>query len=212
MADKTESKIDASSLNIYKKIQFVKKMLVDANIQKTGENSYSKYTYYNLGDFLPYIIKFCSEIGLFTDVQFEKEKATLEIINTDNPQETKTYEIQIAELDMKGCNKMQSLGGVQTYARRYLYMNAFDISENDLLDGADPEEVEKEKVTGDKGRKLTEEEAKVLYQILQGKGFSDDDISRTIKQRYNADKLDSLTLEQRNLILKSVENIPNKQG
>ena len=212
MAEKTESKIDASSLNIYKKIQFVKKMLVDTNIQKTGENSYSKYTYYNLGDFLPHIIKFCSEVGLFSDVQFEKEKATLEIINTDNPQETIKYEIPIAELDMKGCNKMQSLGGVQTYARRYLYMNAFDISENDLLDGADPEEVEKEKVTGDKGRKLTEEEAKVLYQILQGKGFSDDDISRTIKQRYNADKLDSLTLEQRNLILKSVENIPNKQG
>jgi hypothetical protein len=38
------------------------------------------------------------------------------------------------ELELKGCNKIQALGGTETYQRRYLYMSAFDIIENDLFD------------------------------------------------------------------------------
>ena len=42
---------------------------------------------------------------------------------------------------LKGCNEIQGLGAIQTYQRRYLYMNAFEISENDYyIDGKENEE------------------------------------------------------------------------
>jgi hypothetical protein len=40
------------------------------------------------------------------------------------------------ELDIKGANAMQSLGGIETYQRRYLYMSALDITENDMFDAS----------------------------------------------------------------------------
>ena len=38
------------------------------------------------------------------------------------------------EIEMKGLNSMQTLGGIQTYQRRYLYMLVFDIVENDIIE------------------------------------------------------------------------------
>ena len=46
------------------------------------------------------------------------------------------------ELELKGCNKIQALGGSETYSRRYLYMSAFDIIENDMFDAVVSEEKE----------------------------------------------------------------------
>ena len=38
------------------------------------------------------------------------------------------------DLEIKGLNKIQVLGGVETYQRRYLYLIAFDIVEGDLIE------------------------------------------------------------------------------
>lgn len=51
-------------------------------------------------------------------------------------------ECPVADLDLKGANKMQMLGGIQTYARRYLYMAMFDITENDAFDAAQGKETQ----------------------------------------------------------------------
>ena len=57
------------------------------------------------------------------------------------------------ELTLKGCTPIQALGGVNTYCRRYLYLNALEIVENDLLDGKagtfEKEEPKKTKVNND---------------------------------------------------------------
>ena len=42
--------------------------------------------------------------------------------------------IPIAELTLKGANAIQNVGGLTTYTRRYLYMIAFEIAENDEFD------------------------------------------------------------------------------
>ena len=48
------------------------------------------------------------------------------------------------DLELKGCNKVQALGGVETYLRRYLYMSAFDIIENDMFDAVENNNNKKE--------------------------------------------------------------------
>ena len=105
------------------------------NLKKTGENKFSGFKYYELADFTPTIIKLCNEVGLFTKFTFDNETATLEIINSDKQEQKEIYTSPMRNLQLKGCNDIQALGGVETYSRRYLYMCAFDIVENDMFDG-----------------------------------------------------------------------------
>lgn len=146
---------EIKKMNIYEKMQKVKKLLSDSELQKTGENEYSKFEYYELSDILPAIITFCEEYRLFTHVNFVKEYSTktitteenqvqekvkvgesaiLTVINIDNPEEKLEYSSDIKDLELKAANAIQNYGGIQTYSRRYLYMNAFDIVEAEMFD------------------------------------------------------------------------------
>ena len=60
--------------------------------------------------------------------------ATLTVTDwEDNSEEEFTTPVE--DLELKGCNKIQALGGVHTYLKRYLYLNALEIVENDMFDG-----------------------------------------------------------------------------
>ena len=122
-------------MNIYEKIQEVKSQLLKANLKKGGVNKFSNFTYYELTDILPTIIELCKEVKLFTAVTFTEEFAILRIINSEKTDEVVEYSSPMRQLELKGCNQIQALGGVETYSRRYLYMCAFDITENDMFDG-----------------------------------------------------------------------------
>ena len=143
-------------MNVYEKLQQARKMLLDKKIKKTGENKFSNYTYFELGDFMPQVISIFAELKLFSFVNFpDKENATLTIINTEKTDETIVYNTSVGEVSLKGAHGIQNLGAVQTYLRRYLYINALEISENDNLDNGNlpPEEdvsklkIDKHKVT-----------------------------------------------------------------
>ncbi|MDR1982492.1 MAG: ERF family protein, partial [Holosporaceae bacterium] len=54
--------------------------------------------------------------------------------NQENPAETLTFSSLTAEVELKGCTPIQGIGAVHTYMKRYLYMNALEIVENDMLD------------------------------------------------------------------------------
>lgn len=123
-------------MNIYEKMQEAKVRLQQKELKKTGENKFSNYKYYELGDFMPAINEICKELKLFTQVNFEKEVAVLTIIDTEKIEDKLEYCSEMVKATLKGCNEIQALGGIQTYQRRYLYMNAFEISENDYyIDG-----------------------------------------------------------------------------
>ena len=127
-------KKDIKSLNIYEKIQKIKDELLKANLKKTGENKFAGFKYYELADFLPTIINLCNEYKVFTRVSFDYNDATLEVRNIEQPEEVVYYTSPMEELELKGCNKVQALGGTETYSRRYLYLACFDIIENDMFD------------------------------------------------------------------------------
>jgi hypothetical protein len=45
-----------------------------------------------------------------------------------------TFSSPMSSAALKGCHDVQNLGAVQTYLRRYLWTNAFEIVEHDALD------------------------------------------------------------------------------
>lgn len=121
-------------MNIYEKVQIIKKEFLEKNIKKSGKNKFANFSYYELSDITPPLIELCNKYKIFTSFSFDKELSKLKIINIEKPEEEIIYTSPMEELELKGCNKIQALGGTETYQRRYLYMSAFDIIENDLFD------------------------------------------------------------------------------
>ena len=60
--------------------------------------------------------------------------AVLNIRAIDKPDETIQFLSPMSEASLKGCHAIQNLGAVQTYLRRYLWVNALEIVEHDALD------------------------------------------------------------------------------
>ena len=122
-----------SEYQVYAKLQKARMMLQAAPIKKSGHNKFANYHYFELGDFLPTINGIFHELGLCSVISFDKELATLRIIDTDNGG-CITFTSPMAEANLKGTHPIQNLGAVETYSRRYLYVTALEIVEHDALD------------------------------------------------------------------------------
>ena len=120
--------------NIYEKLQNIRVAVQDLNLKKTGENKFSHYFYFELGDFLPKINELMLAHKMSSYVSFTGSLATLTIVNIEVPEETVVFTSPMAGADLKGCHAIQNLGAVETYQRRYLYMTAFEIVENDAVE------------------------------------------------------------------------------
>lgn len=179
-------------LNIYEKITNIKSDFLKANVKKSGKNKFANYTYYELADITPVLIELCKQCGIFTKFSYTKENATLEIINIDNPTERELYTSPMEELDLKGCNRIQALGGTETYQRRYLYMSAFDIIENDMFDAVVSEEKKPKK------EELTDEQQERMQLIVDYNKYlyETKTDAEQLKAYYKVELIDQLTNEQ----------------
>lgn len=123
-------------MNVFEKLQKARVELQSRNIKQSGKNEFAKFTYFELGDFLPHVNVIFNELKLFSHVSFTADEATLTIVNVEKPEEKVVFASPMAEANLKGVHPIQNLGAVQTYQRRYLYMAALEISEHDTLDAA----------------------------------------------------------------------------
>lgn len=119
--------------NIYQKLAQARVELQNKGLKKSGENKFSGFTYFELSDFLPSINDIFNQIGLCGIVSFTQELATLTIHNTENDEKL-VITSPMEQATVKGCQPIQNLGAIQTYQRRYLYLSALEIVENDRLD------------------------------------------------------------------------------
>ena len=122
-------------MNIYEKLQNMRVELQGTPLKKSGHNKYSDYDYFEMGDFLPTINILMLNSKLCPVVSFNAELATLTIINSERPEEKIVITSPMAGAQLKACHEIQNMGAVETYQRRYLYMAALEIVENDVLDG-----------------------------------------------------------------------------
>ena len=129
------------SNNIYKKLAEMRVELQNCDIKKSGYNEYGKYSYYEMADFLPYINEIAKNHNVFNLYELQAEKAILKVMDLEEDGCAIEFSIPIAEIAIVGANSMQNIGGVTTYTRRYLYMIAYEIAENDTFDAqvAEPE-------------------------------------------------------------------------
>lgn len=150
-------------IKLYAKLNVIRLELSNL-LSKSGKNDYAKFKYFQLDDFIPQVIELCNKNGLFTKFYIDKEKVVLpkkvekvyidnvetqekeienfeyreygylEITDLDTGYE-ETFKKETKEANVSGASAIQNLGAKSTYMKRYLYMDVFEISESDLVDG-----------------------------------------------------------------------------
>ena len=195
-----------NKINIYQKMQAIKEELLEMNLKKSGENKFAKFSYYELSDFLPQIIKLSNKYKLFTQINFNKENGILTIIDAEEPNSRVEYITPTEELELKGCNKIQALGGTQTYLRRYLYMNAFDITENDLFDSITGKNTSSNKSDSPAPQVDLKTKIKGFKTWLETNNVSQDLIQITL-EKYSVKNIDEMTLEQLTNVTKEIKEV-----
>lgn len=120
-------------MTIYEKLQKARVELQDKQLKKSGKNKFAGFTYYELADIIPTINKMFLDLKLSSNFSIKDELATLTITDWEDGSKEE-FTSPTETLELKGCTKVQALGGVHTYLKRYLYLNALEIVEADMLD------------------------------------------------------------------------------
>ena len=182
--------------NIYQKLMEVRTNFHKLELKKSGHNKFANFKYFELGDFLVPATKLLNEEGLCPIVTFNNELAKMTVINTDNPSETIEFTSPMRDLELKGANSMQSLGGVETYQTRYLYIQLLNIVESDSFDA----------VSG-KDDHISEKQVKRLYVIAKGKDFNE--ISKILDEN-KFKKFADITKDKYEDICARIDELENK--
>lgn len=119
--------------SVYKKLNTCRLKFMEAKVKKSGKNTFAGYEYFELDDILKAVIGICNEVGAVTIVNFTSEAATLTFTDCDSGQSI-VFTSPMASASLKGCHEVQNLGAVESYIKRYLYQNCFEIAEPDSLD------------------------------------------------------------------------------
>ena len=197
--------------NIYQKLMEVRVAFHKLELKKSGLNKFAGFKYFELGDFLVPATKLLNEFGLCTIVTFDNEVAKMVLVNTENPSETITFTSPMRDLELKGANSMQSLGGVETYQTRYLYIQLLNIVESDSFDavsGSDSNKetnVKKNVYTNDK--LISEAQRKRLNAIANG---IDLNVVKDIIAGHGFNSSKDITMSKYNAICDEIEGLKNK--
>lgn len=119
--------------SVYKKLNECRLKFMQAKVKKSGKNTFAGYEYFELDDILKAVIGICNDVGAVTIVNFTSEAATLTFTDCDSGQSI-VFTSPMASASLKGCHEVQNLGAVESYIKRYLYQNCFEIAEPDSLD------------------------------------------------------------------------------
>jgi hypothetical protein len=129
---------------VHRKLSQARQRFHQLELKKSGKNSFAGYDYFELGDFLIPALGVFDEVGLGAIISFDRETATMTIVDLDATDQTITITSPMGSAALKGCHEVQNIGAVETYQRRYLWVAALEIVEHDALDkttgkqGAEP--------------------------------------------------------------------------
>ena len=116
------------------------------------------------------------------------------------------FESEVAECIMKTkegrVNPIQEQGAKHTYIRRYLYMEAYEIAENDLVDSMDlqPINTQKQSPKRDTPKPITQDQLSKIYTMANKENISKKDLEGTLSKIYKKNIKDLTVAEGVGLI------------
>ena len=125
-------------MSVYKKLQEARVKLHNTKLNKSGENKFARFNYFELGDFIPQVTKIFNDLGLCGVVSFTQDTAYLTVHNVDGENDFVTFTSPLIYASVEKTQPIQNLGSTHTYMRRYLWLMCMEIVENDVVDAAEP--------------------------------------------------------------------------
>lgn len=135
----TKSSAKSSQMSsLLRKIQSVRLQIQNTNLRKSGHNDIGGFNYFELSDFVPKVNELFEELGLFSRTTFVMNTtgsydAVLSIYDIEHPDCSISFTTPVS-MSTSNKNPIQNLGATHTYIRRYLWMIALEIVENDQVD------------------------------------------------------------------------------
>lgn len=165
--------------------------LQNSKLKMSGKNDFAGFTYYELKDFLPKLNELMLEEGINDLFTIENEEVILTLIKGEEKQEYKmpfvlfdtplTFKKQKNGEYMKNkdgeyiqvpsMQDIQYLGALNTYYKRYLYLNAFGITDGDVIAGMNPDE------KGGKVKVATQKQITILE-----KYYKDENLTKLLEE------------------------------
>ncbi len=165
-------------------LQEVRYEMSTADIKKSGYNPYAKSNYFELKDFLSLATKLFYERKICPQFWIDIDSSGVEYahLNITNGTQTLPFKLPTAEAN-NSSNPIQNQGSKVTYMRRYLYMMALDLVENDVVDAAEPSDKPA------KEPKATEKQLELIRDL-----YDEENIGKMLEY-YHISSLDEMTLK-----------------
>ena len=200
-------------MNIYKKIATIKRELAELELQKSGENSFSNFKYFEKADFMPSLIMLNEKHGVDDTIELSriKDECVLTLTNVDDSNDFKRVIIPYEEAQMlaKGgapskTDNIQRLGATISYLTRYLYLIGYNLTEGDMMEAYRKQVEKDEKEQQDKAKeeygKNIKENPKhympELYEIINGTSIKANQLDGFVKKAFNKENVTQLTYEE----------------
>lgn len=149
--------------NLNESIIKIRVDLQNSKLKKSGKNKFAGFDYFELSDFLPRLNELMLQEGINDNFKITNDTATLVLIKGEEKQEYTipfvifdtplTYKKDKSGNYLKDKNgeyiqvpsmqDIQYLGALNTYYKRYLYLNAFGITDGEIIDSMDNNELKK---------------------------------------------------------------------
>lgn len=191
-------------MNVYEKLQQARFLLSKKELKKSGFNKFANFNYYELSDFLPSVneifaqLKLISVFNPFIDNN-GIEHFKLTIYNSETP--TEKIEFRVKREDAKLQNPIQNEGAINSYIKRYAYLNALEISENDVVDAQDNRDKNQAKTSPKTSvQQATEKQIEIIKNI-----YDKENIEK-IKEYYNIKELVQLSIAQASQLIERKKN------
>ena len=125
-------------LSLHEAIIRIRVELQNSNIKKSGFNKFAGFKYFELSDFLPKLNELMLKYNVNDVFTITEDKAILTLIKDDERQDYtmpfKLFEVPKNKSGQPQMQEIQYLGALNTYIKRYLYMNAFGITDGEIID------------------------------------------------------------------------------
>ena len=149
--------------NLNESIISIRVKLQNAKLKKSGKNKFAGFDYFELADFLPKLNELMLEEGVNDRFYIKDDYATLEL---QKGEEINTYTMPFVlfetpltykkdkagnfiknkegdYIQVPSMQDIQYLGALNTYYKRYLYLNAFGITDGEVIESMNNNDLSK---------------------------------------------------------------------
>lgn len=137
----------AEKIQLLTKIDDVKFDISETEMKKSGKNTFQKYNYFELKDFMPTVRKLCKKYKLATEFHVKNNLASLHVFDLETgysrywthelPSLVEFAEKNGEKVPVKETELEKIKGALETYGRRYLYLAFLELTDGDAIDSGD---------------------------------------------------------------------------